>query len=206
MKEILLGELDGKSGKGRGLGRDAYYFENESKGEALFLKSFLFKVNKVKYRTRAYVRFYKKKEYTEEVYLDAGTVTYPSFIPGDEIQVNDIVIYIESGQKGVIDIDLSKYDIPMPAEGLFVSLEGDGYFDDKGDKVTRLKPKDATVIDFHPSVTDNYCGTAIVQGREDLFWINSNKRLRTDFKYAFKKEAPEKMLVAPNFGLKVGHR
>lgn len=198
-QDVMLGEYDVKSGKGRALGRDAYFFENKEKTEGVFLKSFLFKVDKANHRTKANIRFYKKKEFVQEVYLDLGTLIYPSFVPGDVIEASDIVVYIEAGQKGIVEIDLSQYNIAMPANGLFVSLEGDGYFDVDGNKIASLKSKDLTQISFRPSVTDNYCGSATLYGQDSEFWINNNKSLKTDFKYSFKKEVPQKMLVAPNF-------
>jgi len=208
MREILLGELDAKSKKSKPVGRDAYYFENKTQGNNFFLESFFFKVDRAKYRTKLQVHLYKKKNYTEEVYLETGTLTYPSFVPGDEIKTEDIIVYINPGRKGLVEVDLLQFDIVIPMDGVFVSLELISYLDESGAVIKRskFKEKELTTIDFHPSTTDNYCGTASVYGTDDEFWINSNKRLRTDYIYAFKKEAPEKMLVAPNFGLKVGRK
>ena len=201
--EVLLGEFNEKSKQSKGLGKDAYYFEN-SVGESVSLQSFLFKVDRVKHTTKAYVRFYEKKEYLQEVYVDNDTISYPSYIPGDEIDAKEIAVTMKPGQKGIVEVDLSEYNIDMPLGGLFVSLELMGYYDADGKAITGLKSKDLTLIDIHPTTTDNYCGWNVVQGSETGFWINSNKMIKTDFKYAFKKEPSEKILTAPNFGLKVG--
>lgn len=209
MKEILLGELDAQSKKGMNIAKGskhAYFFENTVGSEGVFLKTMLFKVQKVKYKTEARIYLYKKHDYMQELYVDSGTISYPSFIPGDKIETKEIVVYLEPGQKGVIEVDLSKYDIAMPAEGLFVSLEGVGYSDTKGNEITGLKPKEMTWIDFHPTTSDSYCGLAMTQGSEKTFWINNNKWIKADFKYAFKKEPSKKILTAPNFGLKVGRK
>jgi hypothetical protein len=208
-KEILLGELDAKSKKGMNIAKGskhAYYFENTVGSEGIFLKSMLFKVQKVKYRTEVRIYLYKKHDYMQDIYVASGTISYPSFIPGDKIETKEIVVYLEPGQKGVIEVDLSKYDIAMSAEGLFVSLEGVGYSDAEGNEMTGLKPNEMTWIDFHPTTGDNYCGLAMTQGSEKTFWINNNKWTKTDFKYAFKKEPSKKILTAPNFGLKVGSK
>ena len=172
-------------------------------GEGVVLKSFLFKVDKIKHTTKATIHLYEKKDYIQDIYVEYDTVSYPSYIPGNEIKVKDIAVIIEPGQEGTVEVDLSKYDVIMPAEGLFVSLELTGYFDKQGNIMTGLKHKDITRLDFHPTTTDNYCGWAEVQGREGGFWMNRNKWTKADFKYAFKKEPHKGILTAPNFGLKV---
>lgn len=203
--EILLGEFNDKSRKSQGMGKDAYYFENTI-GEGAALRSFLFKVDVAKYTTKVYVRFYEKKEYVQDLYVDNDTVSYPSYVPGNEIKTKEIIVNIQPGQEGVVEVDLSEYDVVMPQKGLFVSLEFEGYFDVDGNKITKLKwkNKDLTRIDFHPTNSDNYCGWAETQGRKDSgFWMNINKWTKADFKYGFKKEPSKSILVAPNFGLKV---
>jgi len=202
---IILGEFNDKSKKSQGLGKDAYYFEN-SIGEGVALRSFLFKVDHAKYTTKVYVRFYEKKEYVQNLYVDNNTVSYPSYIPGNEIRTKEIIVNIEPGQKGAIEVDLSGYDIVMPQKGLFVSLELMGYFDDNGNVVTKFKSKDLTRIDFHPTTLENYCVWAETQGKEGGFWMNRNKWTKADFEYAFKKKPSKSILVAPNFGLKIARK
>jgi hypothetical protein len=209
--ELLLGELDAKSKKGRVIGQDnkiAYYFENTFADESGYLKTMLFKVQKVKYKTEARLRLYKKRDYVQEVYPPGSNTkeSYDSFIPGDAIATDEIVVVLEPGQKGIIEIDLSKYGIVMPADGLFVSLEGVGYFDESGKAVTNLKAKEWTWVDFHPTVTDNYCEWINPQNTNSWFWINTNKWIKSDFAIVFKKEPSKKILTAPNFGLKVERR
>jgi hypothetical protein len=206
--DVFLGELDVKSKKSRPVGKDAYYFENSIPGKLFFLESFFFKVNQAKYRTKLQVHLYKKKDFLQEVYTDDGTVTYPSYIPGDEIKTEDIIIYIDPGQKGLVEVDLLQFEIVIPVDGVFVSLELISYLDESGAiiKRSKFKEKEFTTIDFHPTTNDNYCGLAMTQGSEKTFWINNNKSIKTDFKYAFKKEPSKSILVAPNFGLKVGHK
>jgi len=203
LNEILLGEFNDKSRKRQGLGKEAYYFENTI-GEGAALKAFLFKVDRAKYNTKLHVRFYEKKEYMQDIYVDNDTILYPSYIPGNEIKTKEITVNIDPGQKGVVEVDLSEYEIIMPQNGLFVSLELVGYFDDSGKEKKGIKFKDLTRIDFHPTTKENYCGWAEVYGRKDSgFWKNCNKSIKADFKYSFKKEPSKSILVAPNFGLKV---
>ena len=207
-EDILLGELDAKSKKGRALDANskiACYFENaftDGKGQ---LKILYFKVQKVKFKTEAHIRLYTKKDYVQEIY-PAGSDTvnsFNSFIPGNAIAAGDIVVTLQPGQKGIIEVDLSGYDIAMPAEGLFVSLENIHYFDADGKCITYLKPKEKTWVDFHPTANDNYCDWINPQGTDSWFWINTNKMIKNDFKTVFKKEPSKKILTAPNFGLKV---
>lgn len=204
-QDILLGEFDVKSKKSKALAKDAYYFENNM-GEGIFLKMFLFKVDKARHHTKVNIRLYEKKEFVQDVYVEYDTISYPSYIPGNEIATKEITVDIKPGQDGVVEVDLSKYDIAMPAEGLFVSLELTGYFDEEGNAITTFKSKDLTKIDIHPTTTDNYCGLASIWGADKTFWINNNKSIKADFKYAFKKEPSKSILTAPNFGLKVGHK
>lgn len=207
--EILLGELDAKSKKGQTItshSKAAYYFENDTKEEGVILQSMLFKVQKVKYKTEARIRLYKKKDYMQEVCHKDGTKTsYASFIPGEQIATKEIVVNIEPGKKGVVEIDLAKYNIVMPAEGVFVSLEGMGYYDINGKAIEKPESKDLTWIDFHPTTTDNFCDWINPQGTDDWFWVNTNKWRKSDFEF-FKKDVPKKALVAPNFGLKVARK
>lgn len=204
-QDILLGEFDVKSKKSKVLGKDACYFENNI-GEGVFLKTFLFKVDKARHQTKVNIRLYEKKEFVQDVYVEYDTISYPSYVPGNEIATKEITVDIKPGQQGVVEVDLSEYDIVMPAKGLFVSLELTGYFDQEGNAITTFKSKDLTRIDMHSTDADNYCGWGVVQGREGGFWMNSNKYIKTDFKYAFKKEPSKKILIAPNFGLKVGRK
>lgn len=206
--DVLLGELDARSKKGRALDANskiAYYFENASVEYQGQLKTLYFKVQKVKYKSEAHIRLYTRKDYVQKTYppgSDMGN-SFNSFIPGDMIPTDDIVVVLQPGQKGTIEVDLSGYGIVMPSDGLFVSLESVVYFDEKGNKATGLKPRDKTWVDFHPTTTDNFCAWINPQGTDSWFWVNSNKLIKNDFKTVFKKEPTKKILTAPNFGLKI---
>lgn len=208
--DILLGELNEKSKKGQAItaeGKIAYYFENNTTEKNLYLKSMLFKVEKVRYKTEARIRLYEKHDYVQDVY-DPETgekSSYDSFIPGEPIAGKEIVVYLEPGQNGIVEVDLTTYGITMPAEGLFLSLEGIGYYDAKGNSIKNLDSKELTWVDFHPTTTDNYCSWIAAQGSDNYFWINNNKWLKSDYKF-FKTDVPKKTLKAPNFGLKLEKR
>lgn len=209
--EVILGELNAKSKKGQSItatSRQAYYFENGLKDENTYLKTMLFKVQKVKHATKAYIRLYKKRDYVQDSYHPETSEksSYDSFIPGEPIATPDIVVYLEPGQKGIVEIDLSQYKIEMPAEGLFLSLEGNGYFDADGKEIEGLKGKELTWIDFHPTTLDNYCDWLNPIGTQSWFWVNTNKWLKQDYKEVLKSNVPAKALKAPNFGLKVERR
>jgi len=207
-EDILLGELNAKSKKGYTIGsksRHAYYFENNVGIDGVFLKTVLFKVQKVKHKTEMRIRLYKKLDYMQDMYTETGeTTSYASFIPGELIETRNITVNIEPGCKGLVEVDLSKYNIVMPPEGLFVSLEGVAYYDSEGRVMTGLKPKELTWIDFHPTVTDNYCQWLTTQGTDSWFWVNINERIKYDFEAVFKKKPSKSILTAPSIGLKVG--
>jgi len=209
-EDILLGELNAKSKKGYTIGsesRHAYYFENNVGIEDVFLKTVLFKVQKVKHKTEIRIRLYKKHNYMQDMYTETGeTISYASFIPGELIETRDILVNMEPGDRGIVEIDLSKYNIVMPPEGLFVSLEGVAYYDSEGKIMIGLKPKELTWIDFHPTVTDNYSQWLTTQGTDSWFWMNVNKRIKYDFEAVFKKKPSKGILTAPNLGLKVGRK
>lgn len=206
--EVVLGELNNKSKKRYFVApaeRITCYFEN-TVGES-YLKSFFVKVQKVKFKTEARIVFYKRHNYIQEYYAPDGGMkpAYESFIPGEQIAAEEIIVTFEPGQKGIVEFDLSKYKIAMPAEGLFVSLQDGNYFNADGKVISNadVKLKDKTWVAFHPTTADNYREWANPQGTQSWFWINTNKRIKNDFEVVFKKVPSKSILVAPNFGLKV---
>jgi hypothetical protein len=206
--ELVLGELNNKSKKGNFCasdGRIACYFEN-SVGES-YLKSLFVKIHKVKFKTEARIIFYKRHNYIQEYYASAGETkaAYESFIPGEQIATEEIIVTLQPGQKGIVEFDISKYNVAMPADGLFVSLEGGSYFDVSGNVISNadVKLKDKTWVDFHPTTEDNYCEWSFTQGSHNYFWTNVNQRIKNDFEVTFKHKPSKSILVAPNFGLKV---
>ena len=94
--DVLLGELDSnkKSKRRQNITSDskvAYYFENTTNHEGVALKSMLFKVENVKFKTEAYIRLYKKHDYVVDTYNpETGEkFSYNSFIPGTQIETED---------------------------------------------------------------------------------------------------------------------
>lgn len=207
--DVLLGELNSKrSKKGHTISADgkvACYFENTTGEEGVYLKSMLFKVAKVKHKTEARIKIYKKHDYVVDSYhpKTGDKFSYATFIPGEPVTTQEIVVFIEPGQKGIIEVDLTKYGITMPKSGLFLSLEGVGYYDTDGKPVEITDPKEMTWIDFHPTTTNNYCDWINIVGTNSYFWQNINKLLRVDYEEVFETKTPKKVLRAPNFGLKV---
>lgn len=198
-EEAALGEPDEKSKKTQVLSPDikaAYYFEN-TVGERTYLKTVMFKVGKVKHKTEVHIRLYKKQDYEQGIYADGKVKEAVTVMPGKQIDADDIVVYLEPGQKGVVEVSLLEYDIEMPKDGLFVSVEGAGYYDADGKKLQNLKVKELTWLEFHNTKSDNFCVWA-----KDRGWDNINRRIKNDFE-SFKKEVPKKILKAPNYGLKV---
>lgn len=195
---IIIGEINAKKSRFLTLSSEhiaSAFFENTT-GKELGLKSFLFKINEVKYKTAVRIRMLSRHDYVQDIYVENETISYPSFIPADDLVRENIIVYIEPGQKGIIEVELSEYNIELPKEGAFMAIECLGYYDngrivDSVDKPTKLE--------MHVSATDNYC---LRLNFKDM-WININKWMKGDFKYAIKEEPPRKIFVAPTFGLKV---
>ena len=207
--DVLLGELNSKkSRKGQTISADskvAYYFENTTREDGVYLKSMLFKVAKVKHKTEARIKIYKKHDYVQDTYhpKTGAKFSYATFIPGDPIATQEIIVFLEPGQKGVVEVDLTEYGIIMPEEGLFLSLEGVGYYDAAGKPMKITDRKEMTWIDFHPTATNNYCAWINSAGTNSYFWNNINKHLKVDYEVVFEHKPSKKTIMAPNFGLKV---
>ena len=121
------------------------------------------------------------------------------YIPGDELLSENIIFYVETGKKGIVEVDLSAYTIEMPPEGVFAGIECLAYYDATG-IVAVSKINKPIKIEFHKTKTDNY---AVMISLQNPFWMNRNKWLKNDFENVFKTEPGADQLLAPTFGLKV---
>lgn len=196
---VTIGEIDSEKNKLLNLTQQhmaAYFFEN-TYGQPVFITSFLFKADKIKYRTAVRVRMFAKHDYVQDIYVGKEKHSYDSFIPGKDLLAENIIVYLDPQKKGVIEIDLSGYNLMLPDEGAFFAVECLDYYDKAGDRTDFVdKP---TSLEMHISETDNYCLRYNLKG----MWVNINKWIRGDYKYAFRQEVNKKALWAPSYGLKV---
>jgi len=177
----------------------AYFFENTFKGRAV-IKSFVFKVATVRYKTALRIHILKKIDckWGYKIKGDTTQYFYDSFIPDNDLLNENIIVYINPQKKGTVEVDLSTYNFEIPAEGIFVGIECLAFYDDEGKELNTTESR--TEIAFHETVTDNY-GKKI--SLVNSFWVNHNKWVKKDFELVFKTLPGKKSLIAPSFGLKV---
>ncbi len=84
------------------------YIEN-NENKPLNIHSVVFMILKKVKKTSFRLHFYKKIE--------------GDFEPKDEIFFDDLVLYIPSKTKGAVNIDISKYGLRIPLEGIFIGIE-----------------------------------------------------------------------------------
>ena len=93
------------------------YIENNLKKENI-IKSFLCKIIKSKsYTSAVRIHFYNKvpeKDY-----------------PNEEITKENIIVYVKGNSNKNLEIDLTKYNMFLPVEGIFIGLEWLGEFDEE---------------------------------------------------------------------------
>lgn len=122
-KEVLLGLLNKRSKilSSATIGHEiVLYIKNTGNAKAM-VKSFSFKVKKWgEHQTAFRVHFYEK--------------TAGSTVPGNEIILDDIVVYSNSKSK-LVEIDVSQYNIELPADGLFAGVEWLGVTDADGKRI-----------------------------------------------------------------------
>jgi len=165
---------------------DAVYVPNAI-GYTTYVKSFLFKLKKSKFRFAYRLHFYKPA---------AG-----GHHPGDEVTPANIIGFVEKDAKGLAEFDLSGYTIEFPAEGLYVGVEGLGACDASGKIIETKETKGAFITyEAFDSAAPIYCH------QPDFFikkgWINENERLLRYYNERGLK-APEDAFIVPKFGLKV---
>ena len=112
-KDIQIGFIDAKNSKdivGVSLGLEvAVFIENKLDYPAL-IKSVQFKVKKTKEKIAYRLHLYEISE--------------NNLKPGDDLLNENFIYYIEPKVQGLIDIDLSEYNIVLPKKGVFVCIEG----------------------------------------------------------------------------------
>lgn len=123
----LLGYTDFKKNQVAFIGKgiETVVFIENSEKKSLFIKSFLFKVGKLKSKIAIRIHFYKKR--------------VDKFEPGEEIFVDDVVEYLHENTNGVVEINIGEYGLQLPIDGGFVGVESLGVFDEKTKKYEDAK-------------------------------------------------------------------
>lgn len=160
------------------------FIENSEKKEYK-IESILFNVKKTKNNIKYRVHIYKQSN--------------NNLSPGIELTNVNIINEIEKNTKGIIEVNLSEYNIILPLEGVFVSIEGiDGF----GNELKSLKEKNEFTLELNVFKTES----EIYQFKNHFNttgWVNYNKWLPENYYTSFKKKYDKTKLYAPAFGLKV---
>lgn len=202
---VLLGEFNEKKRGTLSLYEQnevAVFFKNDLE-KNVALKTFLFKIWRIKYKTAIRLRLYKKRIFNTYYFSpndpEKKKNYYNTVIPGDDLMGENIIIYLEPQKKEIIEVDFSKYNIQMPKEGVFISVECLAYYDKNGNIINPEKNK-LSELEMHTTALDNYC---IKYTNITRFWVNQIHHIKADYKYMIQKDVPISILKAPTFGLKV---
>ncbi|KGO90543.1 carboxypeptidase-like regulatory domain-containing protein [Flavobacterium subsaxonicum] len=165
--------------------QDAVYIEN-TLGSAAAIQSFLFKIVSAKQRFAYRLHIYKAENDNRH--------------PGNELLHDNVIGFVEKGTKGLVELDLSGYNIEFPAEGAFVGIEGLGLCDENGALLPDSENASLSYETFQ-------CDKPIYWHQPDFYknvtWINIHEMLIKDYTQVFKTATPKNELRAPSFGLKV---
>lgn len=146
------------------------------------ISSVKFNVKKVKSRVAYRIHLYKNSENN----------SYPK----EELLIDNKIEYLEVNTKGLVSVDLSEYNITLPKEGVFISIEGIG-----GKNTSSTKNK-KNLIQFETHLSE----LEIYQERNyknNVGWVNINKWLPDNYLKTFNKMYDKRKLFVPTFGLTV---
>lgn len=163
-------------------GLEVAVFINNEFDYPVKINSIQFNVKKIKSRVAYRIHLYKKSE--------------NNLYPKEELLIDNKIEYLEIDTKGLVNVNLSEYNIILPKEGVFLSIEGIG-----GNNTTSTKSK-KNLIQFETHISE----LEIYQERNyknNIGWININKWLPDNYKKTFNKEYDKRKLFVPSFGLKV---
>ncbi|MDV6169096.1 hypothetical protein R1T16_11725 [Flavobacterium sp. DG1-102-2] len=116
--------------------------------------------------------------------------------PGEDILTKDLVYYLDEDTKGLVEISLDEISVEMPADGVYVALEGLGSYDanDKAENNGFIPEMFQTYEPIHCYNYDSF--------KRSIGWVNNNQRMARDEK-AMNMNLSKKSFLAPSFGLKV---
>lgn len=184
-KQIQIGYIDKPKMKtlvGVSSGLEiAVFIENELDFETQ-INTILFNVKKTKERVAIRVHLYLKSE--------------NELKPDEDLLHDNFIYYIEPQTNGLVEINLSSYNIIFPKKGVYVAIEGIG-----GVNTNTTKSKD-NILKFE----SHKSSLPIYQERNQLNnvgWVNINEWLPENFLHTFNKLYDLEKLYVPSFGIKV---
>lgn len=184
-KQIQLGYIDKPKMKtlvGVSSGLEvAVFIENELDFETQ-INSLLFRVKKTKESVAVRVHLYLKSE--------------NELKPDQDLLHDNFIYYIEPQTNGLVEINLSSYNIIFPKKGVYVAIEGIG-----GINTNTTKSKD-NILKFE----SHKSSLPIYQERNQLNnvgWVNINEWLPENYLHTFNKLYDLEKLYVPSFGIKV---
>ena len=188
-KPTAIGYINKKklvyTGIGKGL-EEIVFIENKS-NKNLFIKSFLFKVNKIKTKVGYRIHLYKKSD--------------KAIFPDEEITNQNKIYFLEKGTKGLVEVDLSDLGLEIPVEGIFIGMEALGEFNDKTNVFLPFeKDKISAFLNFQVYKSDK----SLTFIRNVLYkngWGNHCKWQKEDYMRTFNKNLDH--CTTPCFGLNV---
>lgn len=146
------------------------------------INSIQFKVEKIKSKAAFRIHLYKKSE--------------NNLFPQEELLHDNKIQYLEPDTNGLVEVDLSDYNIILPKDGVFVSIEGIG-----GNNTSTTKSKKNLIqFETHSSELEIY---QVRNYKNNVGWVNINKWLPKNYMETFNKEYDKRKLYVPSFGLKV---
>lgn len=127
-----IGFITGKKVAGLGLNKfmEQSVFIDNTFNIPMYIHSFLFRISKQKKKVAFRLHFYRKPSKNSEIL--------------DEIETENIIRYLDSKTEGIVSIDVSKYNIQIPVNGIIIGIENLGSVKKSGE----LIPKDGSECIF----------------------------------------------------------
>lgn len=163
----------------------AIFIENPFKAPVV-IKSFSFNVVSVRGRTAYRLHLYRKQQEKNIRGEDA---------PGDDILFKSVIYFLEENTKGLVEIELEE-GVEMPAEGVYMALEGLGSYDENG-----RAENNGFIPEMFQTFEPIYCYD-YNNPQHPIGWINNNQYLRKHEEVNNTKVS-KKNFLAPSFGLTV---
>jgi hypothetical protein len=186
-KPAKLGYFEGKKGRLLGLLKDTeeiVYIRNTYK-KPVVLQSFSMKVKKAIVTDVARLVIYKVQD----------TVKHTA--PGETLLQEDIVFKIATGTEGVVTVDLSEYNILLPAEGAYIGVDIIECYDANG-----RYSRDIHHMNEFETIIKGDCFFLVNHKFPQPGWVNTNVQWERTGK-RFSKKRDRKYFVLPLFWITV---
>jgi hypothetical protein len=147
------------------------------------INSILFKIRRhEKYKTAVRIHLYKK--------------AYDRIYPGAEIFTEDIIQFLDGKLKGLVEVNVSKYRLELPFDGVFVGIEWLGIVDkNTGEFVEITENSSDTSVELNDEI--NQPLTFMRNNLKNINWSDT-ERLKNNFVKIKYKNYPN-----ASFGIKI---